>query len=458
MLNQSGATELLNGTLLPAFLAERERLDRIDKWARFRHDDPYTPRSATQEYKQLRDRAQTPWLTLVVNSVVQGLLVEGYRSSSGDEASPWRYWQANRMDSRQVAIHTDGVRYGLAYATVLPGVDPMTGAPVPSIRGVSPRNMIALYDDPAEDEWPEYALRCDPAKIDGGTGWKARLYDDGAEWLFHVDSGGKATYVEWREHGVGFCPVVRYANMLDTEGRSAGEVEPFIPVAARIDQTVFDRLLVQRFSSWKVRTVTGMAVPDKLEGETEDEYRERTKKRLMVEDILVSESPDSKFGVLEETPLDGFINAKDADIRDLAATSQTPPHYLLGQAANLSAEALTAAEASLSRKQDMVQLSFGESHEQTLRAAAWIDGDVEAASDFEAQIRWRDVGSRSLAQTADALGKMATMLGVPVEMLWEKIPGFTDQDVAKAKELIQSGSSIDTLVNELLANAAPPAV
>jgi hypothetical protein len=45
--------------------------------------------------------------------------------------------------------------------------------------------------------------------------------------------------------------------------------------------------------------------------------------------------------------------------------------------------------------------------------------------------------SRSLAQAADALGKLATMLGVPVELLWEKIPGFTEQDVDRAKTILQ---------------------
>ena len=224
--------------------------------------------------------------------------------------------------------------------------------------------------------------------------------------------------------------MVRFANQLDLEGRTPGEVEPFIPVAGRIDQTTFDRLVVQRFASWVVRTIAGMAKPD------DDTDFQAEKLRLQVEDILVAEDPDTKFGSLPATPMDGFIKAAESDIQALAAVSQTPAHELLGQMANLSAEALVAARASLNRKVEERKHAFGQSWEQTLRLAARVMGDLEGARDMQAQVRWRDMETRSLAQAADALGKIAQMLGVPVEMLWERIPGWTDQDVKRAKELV----------------------
>jgi len=80
-----------------------------------------------------------------------------------------------------------------------------------------------------------------------------------------------------------------------------------------------------------------------------------------------------------------------ADIRDLAAVSQTPPHHLLGHVANLSAEALAAAEAGLTRKVTERKHAFGESWEQTLRLAAYMMGDEEGAADFKAQVpKWID--------------------------------------------------------------------
>src|SRR5690606_19062510 len=114
-------------------------------------------------------------------------------------------------------------------------------------------------------------------------------------------------FIDFREHNMGFTPVVRYANMLDLDGRLDGEVEPFIPLAKRIDKTVFDRLMTQHFNSWRVRTVAGMAEPDS------EEDAVRKKLKLRQDDILVAEDPDTKFGSLPETPLDGFIRAAETD-------------------------------------------------------------------------------------------------------------------------------------------------
>lgn len=431
MLSKQAVQELLHDTMWPAFKKEKDRLNRLDRWYRWDHDKPHSPRTATREYKQLADRAVTPWLGFIVTSVSQNLYVEGYRrATSKDNAPQWDYWQANGLDGRQIAIHRAALAYGLCYVTVLPGVSDQ-GAPMPVIRGVSPRRMMAFYLDPAEDDWPAYALRADPATVSGSPGWNIRIYDDEVVHRLIVDSSGdRPTYITFDEHNVGVCPVVRYASLLDLEGRSDGEVEPFIPIAARIDQTTFDRLVVQRFSSWVVRTIAGMAQPD---GGADAAAAEKL--RLAVEDILVSTDAETKFGTLQASPLDPLINAKDADIRDLSAVTQTPPNYLLGTMVNLSAEALAAAEASLFRKVGERQHSLGESHEQTLRLAATVMGDAEGARDTSAQVRWRDTEARSLAQTADALGKLATMLDIPVEMLWEKIPGWTDQDVQRAEDL-----------------------
>jgi hypothetical protein len=49
------------------------------------------------------------------------------------------------------------------------------------------------------------------------------------------------------------------------------------------------------------------------------------------------------------------------------------------------------------------------------------------------------------------------MLGVPVEVLWEKIPGWTDQDVTRAKALAEQGGGMDALLRELAGGQTPEA-
>lgn len=424
-MNQRDAIALTK-TMFPLWEQDKAELDAIDGWYRGKNDKPTMPRQSTREYRELQERSYTPWLRLVVTSVAQTLYVEGYRHHEATEdAAPWATWQANGLDGRQMAVHRGALAHGQAFVTVTPG----TGAPV--MRGVSARKMIAQYADSAEDEWPMYALRVEAS----GSDYMIRLYDE--EQVYYLSTKGTGSpveFIESRVHGVGVCPVVRFCNDLDLDGRATGEVAPFIPLAARIDQDTFDRLVVQRFGAWVVRYVAGMSTP-----ETDDEKRAAAV-ALKVSDFLMAEDPDTKFGSLPATPLDGYIKSRDADIRDLAAVTQTPPHHLLGQMANLSAEALAAAEASLSRKVEERKHTFGESWEQALRLAAVVSGG-EGGDDYQAQVRWRDMESRSLAQTADALGKLAQMLGVPVEMLWEKVPGWTQTDVERAKALARRGDA-----------------
>lgn len=435
---------------LPEWRKATEATEKIDRWYRNRLrpvDRPAMPKRPTREYRDLRDMAVTPWLRFVVRSLTQILYVEGYRGSDGENASAWSAWQANGLDSRQIGIHRAAIAHALAYVTVIPG------DPFPVIRGVSARKMVAFYQDPATDDWPMYALAGSPiVGADGRAAMRFRLYDDAAVYTLDARNadGEKLTFVTYEEHNAGECPVVRYANELDLDGRAEGEVEPFVELASRINQDTFDRLVVQRFGAWVVRYATGLVEPET------DEERHALKLKLGIEDVLVTENPDARFGTLAPTPIDGYIAAREADIRDLAAVSQTPPQDFLGQIVNISAEALAAAEAGRTRKADERKHSFGESHEQVLRMAAHLMGDGAGAGDFDAQVVWKDVESRSLAQVADAFGKLASQLGVPAEMLWERIPGWTQQDVERAKRAAEAGGGIESLLRELTGPGMTP--
>jgi hypothetical protein len=445
-LRPKAVQETVHDLLFPAFKKERERLDRIDKWWRWDHESPHSPRYATREYKELAGRSQSPWLGLIVSSVVQHLYVDDFRRSEDNQsAEQWAWWQANGMDSRQTAIHRAAIAYGLAYATVLPGEDDL-GNDMPVIRGISPRRMIALYGEPEYDDWPRLALRGDPAKVDDQMGWALRVYDDTSVYYLNCDAGGDGvTFIERRDHNLGLCPVVRYTNQRDLEGRAPGEVEPYIPLAARIDQTTFDRLVVQRFASWKVRTVAGMSMAETVDatGATP----EQVKLNLKISDFLMSDNENTKFGTLDETPLEGFVKAKEADIKELASVSQTPAHELLGVMANLSAEAIAAGRASFDSKVEERRVDLGESHEQTLRLSSWVKGDKDGFLDRSAQVRWRDTSIRSLAQAADAITKLKDIL--PVEMCLEKLPDFTRQDVDRAMSLRKEDDSLGQLAEIL---------
>lgn len=66
---------------------------------------------------------------------------------------------------------------------------------------------------------------------------------------------------------------------------------------------------------------------------------------------------------------------------------------------------------------------------------------------------WRDTEARSLSTTVDALGKLAQMLNVPVEELWERVPGVTKTDVdrwRKAAERARRDADAMEQLNRML--------
>jgi hypothetical protein len=429
---------------------ERERLDRIDCWYRWHQEPVHIPKQSTRELRKLAELSKVPWLSLVVTTVAQSMYVDGYRSKLDDPGdnevdpnSPWQIWLGNGFDQRQIAVHRAALAYGYSFVSVMPGVN-FLGESEPVMRGISPRKMYAVWDDPAADDWPQMALKVERHAQE----YLFKLYDDTAVYELVGDAtGANFTYVGEQIHDTGIVPIVRYCNELDLDGRTPGEVEPHIDLARKINKTAYDRLITQHFSSWKVRTVAGMAEPD----DDEDKYRKKL--QLRQDDILVAEDPDTKFGVLDETPLDGFINAWRSDIEALAAVSQTPTHELTGQLANLSAEALAAARAALTQKVTERQKSFGRSHAQALRLAALINGDDQYARDVTGRVTWQDMEIRSISQAVDALGKAAQMLGVPVKALWGRIPGVERSDVEEWAKMALEGDPIMQMRWELEAQA-----
>lgn len=311
----------------PQFETERTRLRLIDLWYRGEQANPNVPHGATRELLNLLALSKTPWLGLVVTTIAQAMYADGYRSPemAKNTPGPWRTWNANSFDVRQIAVHRAALAYGYAYTTVLPGLAP-DGTKCSVLRGVSPQRMFAVYEDPGADDWPVYAMKVEPER---GGKCELKVFDDTfVHTLTRTEE--KVEYIGTEAHSAGVCPVIRYCNQLDLDGRTPGEVEPFVPVASRIDKTEFDRLMVQHYNSWKVRYISGMA----NFAESEDEANLKRFK-LRQSDILVSEDPDTKFGQLDETNLAGFISSAEADIEALAAVAQLPNHLLTGKMINL---------------------------------------------------------------------------------------------------------------------------
>ena len=366
-MKRSDVLELANDVLIPGWQQQRRTLDVIDKWHRWEPDAlrDKIPNYATSEHRNLAKISETPFLSLVVTTVAQQLVAETFRSARGVEMDKViAPWLRNRMHSRQRAVYRGALAYGYSYATAMPGD---SGA---VIRGRSPRDLYAVYGDVVEDEYPMYYLL-----VKGGHKY---VVDEEAVYILG-DDNGRVEYIEDRRHNAGVAPAVRYSNQIDLEGRTPGEVEPYVQVAARIDKTTYDRMVNQHFNSWKVRTATGLDMP------TDPADRERVKLLLRQGDILTGEE-GVQFGTLDETSSDSLIKATDEDVKLLAVVTQTPVHALTGDLVNLSADAIAESRAMADLKVNERKVGFGDSNEQLLRLAAHIEGRAEDAADFSLRV------------------------------------------------------------------------
>lgn len=430
---------------LEADLHKEGRLGKVKRYLEGDHDLPYMPKGAKKEYERLAKRSITNWTPLLSDTYAKSLFVDGYRpANSGDNAAAWSYWQANGLDARQSIVHRGALDYGTAYNLILPGT--LATKRVPVMRPLSPLRSAAWYRD-EDDEYPEIGLRTRGVTMDGTR--LIELYDSTSAYTFAKPKDAEKWILSATEnHGLGVTPFVRFRDRLDSE--AVGIIRPHFTLQDRVNEIVFSTMIALQYASFRQRWATGLAIPEDDDGNPVEPFQ------AAVDRLWIAEDDQARFGDFAQTELSGHLQTYESTVRTLAATAQISPNILTGDLVNLSAEALAQMESSTQRKIAEYETNFGESWESSFRLAALAAGAKAAAEDTSAQVRWRDTEARSLAATVDALGKMSQLLMVPVEALWEKIPGVTDQDVIRWKSLRESTDVLGALVGDFQRQTATP--
>jgi Phage portal protein, SPP1 Gp6-like len=407
-----------------------------DDYYRGDHRLPTGPTRATHvEYRRLLRESRSNWAELIIDAVDERLRVIGFRFAGADGADLdiWRQlWQANNLDARSDEVHVESLVWGYAYAIVWPNA-----AGDVQITAEHPSEVVA-YAPAGNRHAITMALKrwCD----DWGY-WHANLYTPDAIYKYTSAERSSSNTMPpgtWMTRELsdepwplpnpfGVVPVVEFANnpRMLTGGRSeiaGGQID----MMDRINETVFNRMLAAQFAAFSQKWVTGMEIPRDEAGNPIEPFR------TAVDRLWMTENPDAKFGEFTEASLTNYIGAAEADIQQLAAISRTPAHYLLPHGPLPSGEALKAAETGLVAKVRRRQRFFGESWEEMLRLALLMQGDPRAA-DVSCETLWADPESRSDAQTADALVKLA-QIGVPAEMLWELSGFFSPQQMSRMQQ------------------------
>ncbi|WBQ03779.1 phage portal protein [Kribbella sp. CA-293567] len=405
----------------------RGHLGKTRRYLKGHHDLPYMPRGAKAEYREMAKRSITNWLPLISDTFAKVLFVEGYRAAKQkDNDSAWKHWQANKLDARQSIAHRGALEYGVSYVLVLP-----SDSASPLIKPLHPTRVWAEYEDD-DDEYPQRALIRKGKDVDGSVIFE--LYDETYVYTILHPQSSSPVIVDQEAHGMPAVPLVRFRDRLD--GENVGIIAPLLPIQDRINEAVFALMIALQYASFRQRWATGLVIPTGEDGKPVEPFQ------AAIDRLWVTDNPEAKFGDFAQTEVSGHINTYEMTVRTLAAIAQTSPHVLVGDLINLSADAMAAAEATTQRKAEEYEVLFGESWEQVLALAAIAAG--EEVPSVDARVRWRDSEARSMAQTVDALGKMVTLLGVPAEGAWSRVPGVTDTELAewhRMKAAAQDGTA-----------------
>lgn len=389
------------------------------------HPLPVGNRKMRDTYHRLQKMGRSNYTGLVAEAVEERLVVTGFRTGSkgtpatDDEA--WGIWQANSLDADCNIVHHQALVTGRSYVIV--GQDPDDSTAV-LITPESPLQVIH-ESDPCR---PRKLLAAMKTWIDSIEGRQlAIVYMPDQIFYFQAVQPGMDP-AEWdprswevkqepASNPLGEVPVVPFINRRPRAPMGMGEFEDVTDIQDRINVTILDRLVTQAMQAYRQRWAKGINVEDE-NGNPQRPFDPGADLLWIVED------EDAQFGDFQQTDLKPILDACSSDIRDLAAISRTPPHYLLADMVNVSGDALTAAESGLTSKVTNRSVEFGEAWEKVLRLAAMY-GDGEVGDD--SVIVWADPERHSLSELADAAVKYESA-GVPFRERMALL-GFTPAEV-----------------------------
>lgn len=443
MLTPDEAAETAT-TLWRKGVDERANLARLDDYARGARGKPDLPDGANDEIKDLATMSVKNIMPLVIDAFSSALSVVGFRSPDAEtDDVAWAMWQAQRMDARQSEVYSAALKFGASYVIV--GTSDASGQTAATFQPRSPQATLAYYDDPGLDVWPLYAVDTWLDLSGPKPVVRGRFYDAEASYPIVMKGTGKGAQClvdegEPTAHGFSVCPIVRFVNGRGEAGAVVGEISPLLLEQQALNATNFDRLVVSRFGAFPQKWVIGW------DAQAADVARAAASRLMAWADDTVKVG---SFAAADVGQYNALLREMEMDI---AVKAQIPVAGIVGNIANLSAEAIAMTEAPYQRKLAAKRESFGESWEQMLRLAATVER-VEV--DDSAEVIWRDTEPRSFAQVVDGLAKLDAA-GVPISELLDMIPGMTKQRADSIRARLERGDA-QRMVEAILAAPEPAA-
>lgn len=381
------------------------------------------------------------WCRIVIEAATERMDVQGFLFDPDPEATvdqdAWETWRRSRMNLDSDIAHTDALTTGYSYALVWRGPDGR-----PEITVEDPLNAIVELD-------PANRRR----RVAGMKRWRRRngvwngLVFTPDRW-WHVELGREGWEV--MQHGpmrIGLVPLVPLINTPDVYGRGWSDLMPILALQDGVNKLSSDEFIASEFTAYRQRVLIGVEVPvDEETGDPKYDWVGGINRWLAIEDS------EAKVFELQANDLSNYHGAIEQLVQHIGALTRTPPHYLLGKIVNVTADALRAAESGLAFRVRRRNRLFGETWVECQRIAFALMGDEERASRWQAETKWADPETVSMAALVDSLQKLHA-LGLPREMIFERL-GLTPGQVERAMNLAEREALTDGLRLGFTANGA----
>lgn len=397
------------------------------------------------------------WVQVVADSPVERLTVTGFQAAGEITADRdlWEVWQVNGLDADSQLGFLGAVTGARCFVLVWGDPD---NPDMPVVTFEDASQSIVAYE-PGSRRLRRAALK----RWQDGNQDFATLYLPDEVWKFsrplaQQDKSPQMADVDeeikrWRprEMGdepnpqpnpMGVVPMVELPNKPMLVDEPISDVNGVIAMQDAINLLWAQLFTASDYASFPQRVVLGAERPmiPKLNSAGEIVGKQPVDlEKFQVDRVAWITGKDAKIAEWQAANLSAYSGIIEVAVGHLAAQTRTPQHYLIGKMANLSADALLAAETGLVKRVDEKKLWFGQGLREMARLIALAKGDTRKPEALRSgQVLWADSESRSHAQMADALLKLKS-IGFPFEWLALRF-GLTPTEVAdvvamRAREL-----------------------
>ncbi|TCJ91616.1 SPP1 Gp6-like portal protein [Dermacoccus sp. SAI-028] len=358
--------------------------------------------------KKLGDRLQSLSINfagLAVDALSERLRLQGFTVDGKADLDLWETFQRT-MDAGAGQVHLDALALGSSYVSVWADNGLPVALPEHPAQVVVTTNPVTRQVDSALKRWAAdgkaYAVLYKRDKI---TAFVSDSYVPQDTTTPHAWSIGAIPSTGWTSTGsvpnpLGQVPIVPFVNSGRlTQPYGVSEMAGIADLNDALTKILVDMLVTSESSAQPRRWATGIEVEVDDDGNAYDPWEGRTT-------TAQSESPEAKFGQFAPSDLSAYRNAAELLVRQIGALSGLPPQMLgLHADAAMSADAIRAAEASLTAKAEQRQRLFGRSWSEVARLMVAIR-DGKDPKTIAVQPIWGDPASRSVAQVADSAVKL----------------------------------------------------